>query len=291
MEQGQTRSTWPAIAAVNLAAVLFGAVALFGRLDLDPVWIVAARAGFAAAGLFALFLIGRRPVRQPWIRLRWMLATGALLALHWVMFFASVRMAGVAVGVLTVSSFPLFTIALQAARNKQLPSVAHLAAGLTIILAVAILAGPGRPETPGALAGAFIGLGSAALFAVFTLASQRLMVATAPVSLAFWQNLAAALVLAPFLPFLPGPTTGTDWLALAALGIFGTVLAHQLFLFALTRLPAAACGAFVSMEPVYAILLAALLFSEPVGPGVAAGAALIVAASFLLLKPARPSPD
>lgn len=285
MEKGQTRSAWPAIAAVNLAAVLFGAVAMFGRLDIDPVWIVAARAGFAALGLLALCLIGRRPLRQPWMRLRWMLPTGALLALHWVMFFASVRMAGVAVGVLTVSSFPLFTLALQAARRKRLPDLVHIGAGVTIILAVAAVAGPGRPETPGALAGVFVGLGSAALFAVFTLASQSLMTGAAPAPLAFWQNVAAALVLAPFLPVLTGPTTGTDWLSLALLGVFGTVLAHQLFLFALTRLPAAACGAFVSMEPVYAILLAALLFSEPVGVGVAAGAALIVAASLLLLKP------
>ena len=43
-------------------------------------------------------------------------------------------------------------------------------------------------------------------------------------------------------------------------------------------------GGFVALEPVYAILFAALLFSDVVSPVVALSGALIVGASFLLLS-------
>lgn len=59
---------------------------------------------------------------------------------------------------------------------------------------------------------------------------------------------------------------------------------HQLYFYALNRLSAATCGGFVALEPVYAILLAALFFGEPVTGWVAVSAALIVGASFALLR-------
>mgnify|MGYP003353173838 FL=1 len=63
-----------------------------------------------------------------------------------------------------------------------------------------------------------------------------------------------------------------------------TALMHQLYFFALKHLPASVCGGFVALEPVYAILFAALLFSDVVSPVVALSGALIVGASFLLLS-------
>jgi drug/metabolite transporter (DMT)-like permease len=69
-----------------------------------------------------------------------------------------------------------------------------------------------------------------------------------------------------------------------ALGVIGTALTHQLYLFALRRLPASVCGGFVTLEPVYAILFAALLFGEQVQPMVLVSAALIIGASLLLLR-------
>ncbi len=266
-----------ALIAVNLAAVIFGAVALFGRLDASPVWIVAGRAAFAAVALAAVVAARRLPLR-PDARV---VATGALLAAHWAAFFASVQMAGVAVGTLTVSTFPLFIILIEAAMKRRAPTPAEVAAGAAVVAGVALIAGP---IAPGAALGAAVGLVSAMLFAVFALASQSLVRQAGPVVLSLQQNAAAALVLVPFLPFTPGLQAPQDWLAVAALGVFGTALVHQLYLFALARLPAAVCGAFVTMEPVYAILLAALLFAEPAGPMVFAAAALIVGASLLLLR-------
>jgi drug/metabolite transporter (DMT)-like permease len=55
-------------------------------------------------------------------------------------------------------------------------------------------------------------------------------------------------------------------------------------MFSLRRLPASVCGAAASLEPVYAIAFAALLFGDPVTPMILVSAALVVGALWLLLR-------
>lgn len=282
--RGGLEGRWAALAAVNLSAVIFGSAALFGRFELSPAWIVAGRTAFAAATLLATARFAGAPVGVSLARLPVLFATAVLLAAHWTTFFASVQAGGVAIATLTVSSFPLFTLLIEAARARRAPRALEVAAGAAIVAAVALLARPGPAAGGSVVAGAAYGLVSAVLFAAFSLVSQRLVEALGPLRLSLWQYGFVALMLAPALPFTPGPTGWRAWSALAALGVVGTALAHQLYLVGLRRLPAAVCGGLVSLEPVYAILLAALLFQEPAGATVAVSAVLIVGASLVLLR-------
>jgi drug/metabolite transporter (DMT)-like permease len=277
------RSQWAGLAAVNAAAVIFGGVALSGGLGLSPAWIVAGRAGFAVLALGGLALSrGRGPSQS--VTLLQALPSGLLLALHWVLFFASVQMAGVAVATLTMATFPLVTVILEAVRRRATPSTLDLAAGGVVIAAIGLVMAAGLPSRPLALAGGVAGLASAALFAVFALASQALALRAEPLRLSLMQNAVVVAVTVPALPFAgaaPGPE---GWLALAALGVVGTALSHQLYLFGLRRLPAAVCGAVVSLEPIYAITFAAIALGQRITSAVALSAVLIVAASFILLR-------
>ena len=277
-----------ALTAVNLAAVLFGSTALFGKLPISPVWIVGGRAAFAAATLFVIVLIQRRKSAGG-VPFKGALMTGMLLALHWVSFFASVQWANVAIATLTFATFPLFTIAFQAILRRRVPSPIEWGAGLAIIAGVALICGPGLPATPRAQLGAIVGVVSAISFALFGLISQTMARTADPVRLSLVQNVIVTLFLVPNLIFAaPMPLTARDWGLLALLGVVATAGSHQLYFYALTRLPAAVCGAFVSLEPVYAILFAAVMFHEPLGPAVIASAVLIVAASMLLLRRVEP---
>ena len=281
-------SRWPALAAVNLAAVIFGCNALFGRIDASPVWLVAGRMGFAALALLLIGLARRTLVRPSPRQIAGCALSGVLIALHWITFFASVQAGGVAIATLTVSGFPLFTILLNAARDRKPPQGIEVAASLAIMAAIALIA---RPRgAPGVVTGAILGLTSAALFSVYSLASERLVRELGPLNLSMLQYALAAMLLAPILPFAKAVAGLDGWLALVALGVFGTALSFQLYLFALGRMPAVVCGGFTCLEPVYAIALAALLFSEPISPLVALSAAIIVGASLVLLSGSKDPP-
>jgi drug/metabolite transporter (DMT)-like permease len=75
-----------------------------------------------------------------------------------------------------------------------------------------------------------------------------------------------------------------DWFWLGLVGIVNTAVMLQLYLYALQRISASTCSGFVALEPVYAILLAALFFHEPVTVWIVLSATLIVGASLTLLR-------
>lgn len=274
---------WPALVSVNIAALIFGTTALFGRIDASPVWIVAGRGFFACAALLFVAAARALPLRLPPQVTGRVALSALLLALHWITFFTAVRVAGVAIGTLTAATFPLFTIIIESVRRRRAPSFIELGSGATIIAAVTLISG-GRADGAAASLGAAAGLVAAVLFAVFALVSQDLAKGTSAVTLSLYQQGMVGVLLLPVLPFAEPLRTSDAWVAIAALGVIGTALTHQLYLFALRRLPASVCGGFVTLEPVYAILFAALLFGDPIRSAVLVSAGLIVGASLLLLR-------
>src|SRR5207302_4333626 len=100
-----------ALVALHSAVLLFGFAGLFGKwLLLPPLWIVLGRTAVAAAALGALRATQRGAASPFDVRL---IANGALLALHWVAFFAAIQMSSVAIGLLGFASFPLFVLLLE----------------------------------------------------------------------------------------------------------------------------------------------------------------------------------
>lgn len=269
------------VIAINIAAVIFGTAALYGKLHVAPSWIVAMRAGFAA---LTLALVGglridlRTFSASTWRRLA---VSGLFLAMHWLSFFVSVQHAGVAVATLTFATFPLFTVIVEAAQERRLPRVAELAAGTAIIVAVALLVDPGGGR--GNIGGAAAGLASALTYALFWRVSQKLG-ALPPIMLSLGQNAVVVALLAPTLAFATAPSSALEWLSLAALGVVNTAVMLLLYLYALKRISASACSGFVALEPVYAIVFAALLFGEPVTPWIVASIILILGASLTLMR-------
>ncbi|HWK55021.1 MAG TPA: DMT family transporter [Hyphomicrobiales bacterium] len=276
------------VLAINVAAVIFGTAALYGKLDVSPVWIVAMRAAF---GALALALVGGFTTSL------WAIPAGAwailgvsglLLAAHWLTFFMSVQLAGVAVATLTFATFPLFTVLVEAARRHRLPGPAELLVGGVIIIAVALLVEPG--DGAGNVGGTVAGLASALTYALFWRASQMMEQPLTPAALSLCQNGIVFALLVPALFFAaPVPARLGDWLALVALGVFNTAVMLLLYLYALKRISASTCSGFVALEPVYAIVFAALLFDEPITPWILVSIVLIIGASLTLLRVERKS--
>jgi drug/metabolite transporter (DMT)-like permease len=272
------------LVAINIAAVIFGSAALYGKLSVSPCWIVAMRAGFGALTLMILMLYKKDIRPLPRALLPGIVFTGFLLAVHWLTFFASVQLAGVAIATLTFATFPLFTVLIEALHQRRKPHLIEIAAAVAIIIAVALLVNP-HHNGPDSFTGAAAGLASGLSYAWFWHAGKALNKALPPVRLSFYQNAATSLLLAPFLLFsAPAPHRLEEWAWLVMLGIVNTALMLQLYLYALKRISASTCSGFVALEPVYAIFLAAVFFHERITAWIAVSAALIVCASFTLLK-------
>lgn len=270
--------------AINIAAVIFGTAALYGKLEAAPVWITAMRADFGALALLVLGGLSRQLLRLP--AKSWLLLgiSGALLGCHWLTFFISVQLSGVAVATLTFATFPLLTVTVEAMAQRHWPGLTELLAAVAIILAVALLL---QPDSAGneSVAGTLAGLASAVAYAFFWRVTQHLQQLLSPASLSLVQNSLVFVLLLPALFYAsPVPAGTTSWLALGTLGVVNTAVLLLLYLYALQRISASTCSGFITLEPVYAISFAALLFGDPVTPWILVSMALIIGASLILLR-------
>jgi drug/metabolite transporter (DMT)-like permease len=273
-----------ALAAVHAAVLLFGFAGLFGRwLDLSPVAIVLGRTAIAAAALAVVrWQAGRgRPPSD--LRL---LANGAVLALHWVAFFAAVQTAGVAVGLLGYASFPLFVPVLERAMLGRRWTSREAATALAVAAGIALIV-PEPSFANRTVQGLALGIASGFAFALLAVLNRRHAATRGAADIAFWQNLFAAIVLLPF-AFAGSASLGTigarEIVLLLVLGLACTALAHTLFIASLKGISAHAASVVAGLEPLYGIALAALLLGEVPGARTLAGGALIVGAAIFATR-------
>lgn len=268
-----------ALTAAHTAALLFGFAGLFGRwLALAPVVIVLGRTIVATAAL--AFVRARKGGAQS--PLEWnLVANGAILALHWVSFFAAIQAAGVAIGLLGFASFPLFTLILERLflgrrwTGREAATALIVAAGLALLVPEPSLANR-------AVQGLAWGVLSGFTFALLAVRNRGLAATRGAADLAFGQNLWAAVVLLP-IAVLQGPPIGgigaREVALLLVLGLVCTALAHTLFIASLADLTAHTAATIAALEPVYGIALAAWLLGEMPGARTLVGGALIVGAA------------
>ncbi|WP_050577355.1 DMT family transporter [Pseudomonas cremoricolorata] len=274
-----------ALFAAHFAALLFGVTGLLGALILaDASIITFGRATFAFIALgFVAGLKGTRLLDAlSWRNAPVLALTGTLLAVHWVTFFIAVKVGGVAVATLGFASFPAFI-----ALIDRLCFAERIGGGEILLLLLVstglVLVVPSFDTLDDGTLGLLWGLASGLAFALLAVVNRRHTQSMKALQTAFWQNVVVAMLMAPFaFSHLPSTQLGTtDWTSLALLGIFCTGLAQVMFVKSLDGLPARSAGMIIALEPVYAIIGAWWLFAEQPSLRMAAGAALVVAASVL----------
>lgn len=269
------------LVALHAAVLLFGFAGLFGKwLALSPVAIVLGRTAIAAIAL-GLFRAARKDGRAPFdVRL---LGNGAVLALHWVSFFAAVQVSSVAVGLLGYASFPLFVLILE----RLL--LGRRWAGREGVMALLVTGGlilvvPEFSLADRTVQGLAWGTVSGLTFALLAVLNRRIVARRHAADIAFWQNLLAALCLLPFAwasPSALGTIGGREIILLIALGLVCTAIAHTLFIASLRSVTAHTASVVAALEPVYGIALALVLLGEVPGVRTLVGGALIVAAAIM----------
>jgi drug/metabolite transporter (DMT)-like permease len=278
-----------ALLAIHLGALLFGLSGIFGKLAATtPLAIVAGRAVFAVLAL-ALFaqLFGQVRGQLPTARQLGLLALGGLLlGSHWLTFFESVKVSGVAIATLGFASFPAFTVLLEGLlfRERTRPSefamVGVVCLGLVLVTPDFDL---GSQATLGLLWAVLSGL----LFALLSLLNRASTRGLDPVQAALCQNFTVLLCFMPVAwPLLPGVSL-LSWLWLAMLGVFCTGLAHSLFVSSLRVLKARSAAVIFALEPVYGIAFAWWLFNEVPTLRMFVGGSLIILAIFASARMAR----
>lgn len=281
-----------ALAAIHVAAVLFGLTGIFGELiQVGAMLITAGRASFAVLALFISIRSQGRGLGQGMkaVDFRTLLMASIMLAIHWATFFVAVKVGGVAIATLGFASFPAFITLCEWAVLRERVTVSEW-----IILALVtfglLLVTPSFDFQDQSTIGLAWAIASGFTFAMFTLINRRAAKHLSAQQVAWWENLFVALMCWPFAIPLLGDSTLVDWVWIALLGVFCTALSHYLLVSALTVLNARSAGIVIALEPVYAIAFAALLFAQyPSSRALLGGAIMIGAITWAGLRPPKSS--
>lgn len=276
-----------ALLQIHLCVLLWGFTAILGKLiTLPALALVWWRMLIVAAALLLAPRVWRGLRTMP-TRLRFAYAgVGVLVSLHWLTFYAAVKLANASVGATTIALGPVFLSLVEPWLARRRFDPRELLLGIAVLPGVALVVGG---IAPGMRAGVAVGVVSAVFVALFGALNKRFVEHADPLTvtcLELGAGTAFLTLLAPLLPH-PGPLLPLpglhDAVLLLVLALGCTLLPFALALVALRQLSAFGVQLITNLEPVYAILLAAVLLGEQreLSSAFYAGVAIILAAVFL----------
>jgi len=267
------------ILILNFGVLLFGGTPLFSKLiTLSAIDITILRSGIAGLVLMIWLLIWRRlvPLQRKDIPL--MLLAGILFGVHWSLFFLSVQVSTVAVGIVTLFTHPVMVVFLEPLFAGARPRQRDIFSACMVVIGIYFMVPEFSFDNEIAL-GVTFGLISAFLFS-FRLIIQRQYLRHYPGDLClFYLLLVVTLILLPFASTQALDKDASQWWLIVLLAVVFTAIPHTIITRSLRYLSAKTTSLVNSVQVVYSTLLAVLILSEiPTWQTVVGGSMIVFAA-------------
>lgn len=251
---------------LHLFVFLAGLTGPIGHfIDLNGLDLVMYRMGITSlVTLLMYFLIKKKTAID--LTTKWqMLGVGVLVSIHWVLFYTSIKLSNVSIGLICLSSVSLFTLFLDPIFSKKQIQWPDLTIALLSLLGILCIFQFDIQYRKGIV----VGLVSSLVAALFTQFNKKLTTKNQPQTIQTFQMLGGFIFLTLIVIIntvftktsFPIPTK-TDWSWLILLSLACTVLSNYLQLSALKKVSAFTMNVTLNLEPVYGILISFVLFQE-----------------------------
>lgn len=190
---------------------------------------------------------------------------GLFITVHWIFFYASIKYANISVGVICYCLTSFFTAVFSPIINREKFKLRELLLSLLTLVGIAMIFHFDSSYQLGIV----LGVISSAFAALYTIYNEKLVRKYDSRIINYYQMVGGTLVLGLSLPlylhYFPVQSllpSLKDTAYLLLLASFCTVGLYVLFAESLKRISAFTVNLSFNLEPVYAILLAFLLFNE-----------------------------
>lgn len=255
-----------ALLQLNTAVFLWGFTGVLGRLitlkEFSLVWY---RLLITVLSLWLLYFVLKKSVRLPLKSVLYISIVGTIQALHWVCFYGSIKYANVTIALTCLSTSALLSSLLKPLLTKKRLVITEVVLGLFAIGGIIIIYQSHLQFSTGI----WVGLLSALLTVIVSVLNKKMIDDYEPHSITLYQLTGGFVGLTLLMPFavavLQQPLTAPlpmDWLWLVVLSWVCTILTFFLYIRSLKQVSAFTMNLLLTLEPVYGILLAFLLFKE-----------------------------
>ena len=188
-------------------------------------------------------------------------STGVLMAVHWITYFYALQLSNVAIGMLTLMTYPAMTTVLEPILLKTKRDPLQLVLAAIVLVGIFFLV-PSFDLGDNITQGALMGLLSALAYSLRNIICKTQVSDFNPFTLMFYQAAVTVVICLPVL-FVYSSQDVPQYIApLLMLGLVTTAIGHSLFVSSFRHFSVSTASIMSSVQPIYGILIAMLFLHE-----------------------------
>ena len=261
---------------INIASLIMSFSGLFAKwISVESYSIIFGRSVAALPVLLLICILFKviKPIQSK-RHLILIIFSGLFLTLHWTLFYKSVQISSVSVGVIAIFSYPLITSILEPLLTQSVFKIRMVLESIILLVSLYILSGH-TINGESVYIGLILGIIAAFSFALRNIIIKEIVDEYSPIWLMMIQIGISIILLAPF-GIAPLMDAGAKNIGLIIIvGIMVISLSHTLFIQSMKTLSATAIGVISSLQLIYAIVASWLFLNETISINIILGAFLI----------------
>lgn len=202
--------------------------------------------------------------------------SGLFLGIHWLTYFYALKLSNVAIGMLSLFTFPIITAFLEPLFIKVKFDPIYLLLGFMVLLGIYILAPEFNLESSH-VKGILFGLVSAVFYALRNIMSKKLTNKHNGSGIMLYQILVLSIVLAPTLFYMETSSIKTQFPYVIILALITTAVGHTMLVNSLKHFSVSTASIINSMQPIFGIIIAFFFLNETPTLNTFFGGSLILA--------------
>ena len=269
------------ILELNFAVLLISTSGTLGRyITLDPFVTITFRAILAGIVLYLFCRFRKFKINIANKKdLLKVIVGGCLMGIHWVTYFYSLSLSSVAIGMLSIYTYPVITTFLEPLLLKTRFSKMHLGLAVLVLFGIYFLVPEFSFENEQTLAVAF-GVTSAFFYSLRNLLMKQEVEKYNGSVLMMYQMVIITIMLSPVLFIFDLSAVPSQLVPIFFLAVVTTCFGHTLLLMSFRNFSVTTASIISSAQPVYGILLGLFFLGEHPAVNTIIGGILIIFAVF-----------
>ena len=189
------------------------------------------------------------------------IVSGIFMAAHWITYFYALKLSNVAIGMLSLYTFPVMIAFLEPLFLKVKFDPIYIVLGLLVLLGLYILAPSFNIESSN-VQGILFGLLSALCYSIRILILKQYVVQYNGMLLMFYQTLIITICLVPILFFMDVSGFESQYPYVLLLALLTTAIGHSLMVHSLQFFSVSTASIISSVQPIFGIILAFIFLNE-----------------------------
>jgi drug/metabolite transporter (DMT)-like permease len=189
------------------------------------------------------------------------LLSAVLLGTHWITYFYALKLSNVALGMLSLFTFPVITALLEPLFTKTKLNRVHIFLGIIVLIGIYILA-PEFDFESNHVKGVLLGVFSALCYALRNMTLKRHIGQYSGTALMMHQILILSVLLVPFMFSMDTRNLSTQYPYVILLALVTTAIGHSLFIHSLKYFSVSTASIINSLQPVLGIIMAFFFLNE-----------------------------